>query len=83
MIHEFARSDWMGLSGGDQSEKINSSHFIVDNLSTKIFFPPAKIIFPPAKTIFPPAKIIFPPAKNFSHINQKPNKRGGGSKEKN
>ena len=31
---EFARSDWMGLLAGDKSERINSSHSIIDNFST-------------------------------------------------
>ena len=36
MIHEFerfARSDWMGLSGGDQSGRINTSHSIIEELT--------------------------------------------------
>ena len=28
-----ARSDWMGLSGGDQSERINSSHSIFEEFA--------------------------------------------------
>ena len=39
MIHEFARfarSDWMRLSGVDQSERINSSHSIIIVIVIKI-----------------------------------------------
>merc|ERR1711953_224165 len=32
-IEELARSDWMGLSGGDQSWRINSSHSIIEEFA--------------------------------------------------
>ena len=59
IIQEFARSDWMGLSGGDQTCQ-NNFPTCQNNFPTcQNNFPtcPAKIIFPPAKIIFPPAKI--------------------------
>ena len=49
---EFARSDWMGLSGGDQTCQKD--------------FPLAKIIMAPPKIIFPRTKIIFPTAKSLA-----------------
>ena len=33
IIEELARSDWMGLSGGDQSGRINTSHSIIEELA--------------------------------------------------
>ena len=33
IIEELARSDWMGLSGGDQSWRINTSHSIIEELA--------------------------------------------------
>ena len=48
----FARSDWMGLSGGDQTCQKD--------------FPLAKIIMAPPKIIFPRTKIIFPTAKSLA-----------------
>ena len=66
-IQEFARSDWMGLSGGAQTCQNNfpTCQFNFPTCPAKIIFPSAKIIFAPPKIIFTLAKIIFAPPKTI------------------